>query len=183
MKGGAELGEQRDPHLGCLQSHPCFPRLSLSPGSLFPGGELCRGCPWALRPGRQGRLRVLYSEVGRGAEGAEAGGVGWEQWVASSCLTTLHLVPRDALCGILQCQGGEQSPLAPHTMPVDSTFHLGSHEEACKGAFLLLSAQMDLPNFGMVEPGTQCGPRMVSPPAPWTFHCHLSPTGQSITAQ
>lgn len=79
------------------------------------------------------------------------------------CLTTLYLVPRDAQCGKLQCQGGEQSPLAPHTMPVDSTFSLGSHEVTCRGTFLLPSAQLDLHDLGLVEPGTQCGSRMVSP--------------------
>lgn len=93
---------------------------------------------------------------------------------ASPCLTTLHWVPRDVQCGKLQCQGGEQNPLAPHTMPVDSNFRLGSKEVTCRGAFLLPSAQLYLPNLGLVEPGTQCGPRMVSP-AHWTPPCHLSP--------
>nr|XP_019589406.1 PREDICTED: disintegrin and metalloproteinase domain-containing protein 33 isoform X2 [Rhinolophus sinicus] len=68
---------------------------------------------------------------------------------------------RDVQCGKLQCQGGEQNPLAPHTMPVDSNFRLGSKEVTCRGAFLLPSAQLYLPNLGLVEPGTQCGPRMV----------------------
>ncbi|KAM7125930.1 disintegrin and metalloproteinase domain-containing protein 33 isoform 2-T2 [Molossus nigricans] len=68
---------------------------------------------------------------------------------------------RDAQCGKLQCQGGEQSPLAPHTMAVHSTLRLGSLEVTCKGAFLLPGAQLDLPNLGLVEPGTQCGPTMV----------------------
>ncbi|XP_039719776.1 disintegrin and metalloproteinase domain-containing protein 33 isoform X3 [Pteropus medius] len=68
---------------------------------------------------------------------------------------------RDAQCGKLQCQGGEQNPLAPHTMPVDSTFSLGSHEVTCRGAFLLPGAQLDLHDLGLVEPGTQCGSRMV----------------------
>ncbi|XP_016067429.1 PREDICTED: disintegrin and metalloproteinase domain-containing protein 33 [Miniopterus natalensis] len=68
---------------------------------------------------------------------------------------------RDAQCGRLQCQGGEQSPLAPHTMPVDSTLHLEGREVTCRGAFLLPSAQLDLPDLGLVEPGTQCAPTMV----------------------
>lgn len=68
---------------------------------------------------------------------------------------------RDVHCGKLQCQGGEQNPLAPHTMPVDSSFRLGGKEVTCRGAFLLPSAQLYLPNLGLVEPGTQCGPRMV----------------------
>ncbi|XP_045689263.1 disintegrin and metalloproteinase domain-containing protein 33 isoform X3 [Phyllostomus hastatus] len=68
---------------------------------------------------------------------------------------------RDAQCGKLQCQGGEQSPRAPHTMPVDSTIRLGSLEVTCRGAFLLPGAQLDLPDLGLVEPGTQCGPTMV----------------------
>lgn len=86
-------------------------------------------------------------------------------------LTTLHLVPRDAQCGKLQCQGGEQSPRAPYTVPVDSTILLGSLEVTCRGAFLLPGALLDLPDLGLVEPGTQCGPTMVSPAPP----CHLSP--------
>ncbi|KAM5304972.1 disintegrin and metalloproteinase domain-containing protein 33 isoform 3-T3 [Glossophaga mutica] len=68
---------------------------------------------------------------------------------------------RDAQCGKLQCQGGEQSPRAPHTMPVDSTIRLGSLEVTCRRAFLLPGAQLDLPDLGLVEPGTQCGPTMV----------------------
>ncbi|XP_047627469.1 disintegrin and metalloproteinase domain-containing protein 33 isoform X3 [Phacochoerus africanus] len=68
---------------------------------------------------------------------------------------------RDAQCGKLQCQGGEQSALVPHTAPVDSTIHLGSREVTCRGAFVLPGAQLDLPDLGLVESGTQCGPRMV----------------------
>lgn len=68
---------------------------------------------------------------------------------------------RDAQCGKLQCQGGEQSALVPHTAPVDSTVHLGSRELTCRGAFVLPGAQLDLPDLGLVESGTQCGPRMV----------------------
>ncbi|XP_014645592.1 PREDICTED: disintegrin and metalloproteinase domain-containing protein 33 isoform X1 [Ceratotherium simum simum] len=68
---------------------------------------------------------------------------------------------RDAQCGKLQCQGGEQSPLTPHTVPVDSIIRLNSHEVTCRGAFLLPGAQLDLLDLGLVEPGTQCGPRMV----------------------
>ncbi|XP_066092559.1 disintegrin and metalloproteinase domain-containing protein 33 isoform X2 [Saccopteryx bilineata] len=67
----------------------------------------------------------------------------------------------DAQCGKLQCQGGEQSPLTPHTLPVDSTIHLGSREVTCRGAFLLPGALLGPPQLGLVEPGTQCGPAMV----------------------
>lgn len=96
------------------------------------------------------------------------------------CLTILYLVPSDAQCGKLQCQGGDQSPLAPHAMPVDSTVSLGSHEVTCRGAFLLPGAQLDPHDLGLVEPGTQCGSRMVSP-AHLTPPCHLNPTDQSVT--
>lgn len=41
-------------------------------------------------------------------------------------------------------------------------------------------AQLDLPDLGLVEAGTQCGPRMVSPAHP-SARCHLSPMGQSLT--
>ncbi|KAB1262876.1 Disintegrin and metalloproteinase domain-containing protein 33 [Camelus dromedarius] len=68
---------------------------------------------------------------------------------------------RDAQCGKLQCQGGEQSALVPHTVPVDSTVRLGSREVTCRGAFVLPGAQLDLPDLGLVESGTQCGPQMV----------------------
>ncbi|XP_070237391.1 disintegrin and metalloproteinase domain-containing protein 33 isoform X1 [Bos mutus] len=68
---------------------------------------------------------------------------------------------RDAQCGKLQCQGGEQSALVPHVVPVDSTVHLGSREVTCRGASVLPGAQLDLPDLGLVEAGTQCGPRMV----------------------
>ncbi|XP_060469468.2 disintegrin and metalloproteinase domain-containing protein 33 isoform X2 [Panthera onca] len=68
---------------------------------------------------------------------------------------------RDAQCGKLQCLGGEQRPLAPHTVPVDSRVGLGSSEVTCRGVFLLPGVQLDLYDVGLVEPGTQCGPRMV----------------------
>uniref|UniRef100_A0A8C6DCM2 ADAM metallopeptidase domain 33 n=1 Tax=Moschus moschiferus TaxID=68415 RepID=A0A8C6DCM2_MOSMO len=68
---------------------------------------------------------------------------------------------RDAQCGKLQCQGGEQSALVPLAVPVDSTVHLGSREVTCRGASALPGAQLDLPDLGLVEAGTQCGPRMV----------------------
>uniref|UniRef100_A0A2I2YUC7 ADAM metallopeptidase domain 33 n=1 Tax=Gorilla gorilla gorilla TaxID=9595 RepID=A0A2I2YUC7_GORGO len=75
-----------------------------------------------------------------------------------------HFLPcagRDALCGKLQCQGGKPSLLAPHMVPVDSTVHLDGHEVTCRGALALPSAQLDLLGLGLVETGTQCGPRMV----------------------
>ncbi|XP_073648845.1 disintegrin and metalloproteinase domain-containing protein 33 isoform X10 [Tursiops truncatus] len=67
----------------------------------------------------------------------------------------------DAQCGKLQCQGGEQSALVPHMVPVDSTVPLGSRQVTCKGALVLPGTQLDLPDLGLVESGTQCGPRMV----------------------
>eukprot|EP00070_Physeter_catodon_P008087 XP_007117465.1 disintegrin and metalloproteinase domain-containing protein 33 isoform X1 [Physeter catodon] len=67
----------------------------------------------------------------------------------------------DAQCGKLQCQGGEQSALVPHMVPVDSTVPLGSGQVTCKGALVLPGTQLDLPDLGLVESGTQCGPRMV----------------------
>ncbi|XP_063457248.1 disintegrin and metalloproteinase domain-containing protein 33 isoform X2 [Pan paniscus] len=75
-----------------------------------------------------------------------------------------HFLPcagRDALCGKLQCQGGKPSLLTPHMVPVDSTVHLDGHKVTCRGALALPSAQLDLLGLGLVEPGTQCGPRMV----------------------
>ncbi|XP_073860954.1 disintegrin and metalloproteinase domain-containing protein 33 isoform X11 [Macaca fascicularis] len=75
-----------------------------------------------------------------------------------------HFLPcagRDVLCGKLQCQGGKPSLLTPHMVPVDSTVHLDGHEVTCRGVLALPGAQLDLLGLGMVEPGTQCGPRMV----------------------
>uniref|UniRef100_A0A8C9IA99 ADAM metallopeptidase domain 33 n=1 Tax=Piliocolobus tephrosceles TaxID=591936 RepID=A0A8C9IA99_9PRIM len=75
-----------------------------------------------------------------------------------------HFLPcagRDALCGKLQCQGGKPGLLIPHMVPVDSTVHPDGHEVTCRGALALPGAQLDLLGLGMVEPGTQCGPRMV----------------------
>uniref|UniRef100_A0A8C0JLU8 ADAM metallopeptidase domain 33 n=1 Tax=Canis lupus dingo TaxID=286419 RepID=A0A8C0JLU8_CANLU len=69
--------------------------------------------------------------------------------------------PRDAQCGKLQCLGGEQHPLPPHTVPVDSSVGLGREEVTCRGVFLLPGVQLDLLDLGLVEPGTPCGPRMV----------------------
>ncbi|KAK2109678.1 Disintegrin and metalloproteinase domain-containing protein 33 [Saguinus oedipus] len=76
-----------------------------------------------------------------------------------------HFLPcaeRDALCGKLQCQGGKPSPLPPHMVPVNSTVHLDGHEVTCWGALALPGAKLDQLGLGLVETGTQCGPRMVS---------------------
>uniref|UniRef100_A0A2K6TCI2 ADAM metallopeptidase domain 33 n=1 Tax=Saimiri boliviensis boliviensis TaxID=39432 RepID=A0A2K6TCI2_SAIBB len=75
-----------------------------------------------------------------------------------------HFLPcaeRDALCGKLQCQGGKPSPLTSHMVPVNSTVHLDGHEVTCRGASALPGAKLDLLGLGLVESGTQCGPRMV----------------------
>uniref|UniRef100_A0A8C9M5K0 ADAM metallopeptidase domain 33 n=1 Tax=Panthera tigris altaica TaxID=74533 RepID=A0A8C9M5K0_PANTA len=84
----------------------------------------------------------------------------------------LPCAQRDAQCGKLQCLGGEQRPLAPHTVPVDSTVGLGSSEVTCRGVFLLPGVQLDLYDVGLVEPGTQCGPRMVCNS---NHNCHCAP--------
>ncbi|XP_027622270.1 disintegrin and metalloproteinase domain-containing protein 33 [Tupaia chinensis] len=68
---------------------------------------------------------------------------------------------RDAQCGKLQCQGGASNPLTPHTVPVDSTVGIDGGQVTCRGASRLPGAQLDLLDLGLVEPGTQCGPRMV----------------------
>uniref|UniRef100_A0A8C9A614 ADAM metallopeptidase domain 33 n=1 Tax=Prolemur simus TaxID=1328070 RepID=A0A8C9A614_PROSS len=86
-----------------------------------------------------------------------------------------HFVPctqRDTPCGKLQCQGGEQSPLVPYTVPVDSTVHLDGSEVTCRGVLVLHGAQLDLLDMGLVEPGTQCGPRMVCNS---NHNCHCAP--------
>nr|XP_037846772.1 disintegrin and metalloproteinase domain-containing protein 33 isoform X9 [Chlorocebus sabaeus]XP_037846773.1 disintegrin and metalloproteinase domain-containing protein 33 isoform X9 [Chlorocebus sabaeus] len=86
-----------------------------------------------------------------------------------------HFLPcagRDALCGKLQCQGGKPSLLTPHMVPVDSTVHLDGHEVTCRGVLALPGAQLDLLDLGMVEPGTQCGPRMVCNS---NHNCHCAP--------
>lgn len=72
-------------------------------------------------------------------------------------------LPRDAQCGKLQCLGGEQRPRPSHTVPVDSTIGLGSDEVTCRGVFVMPGVQLDVLDLGLVEPGTQCGPSMVSP--------------------
>uniref|UniRef100_A0A2K5Q437 ADAM metallopeptidase domain 33 n=1 Tax=Cebus imitator TaxID=2715852 RepID=A0A2K5Q437_CEBIM len=86
-----------------------------------------------------------------------------------------HFLPcteRDALCGKLQCQGGKPSPLAPHMVPVNSTVHLDGHEVTCRGALALPGAKLDLLGLGLVESGTQCGPRMVCNS---NHNCHCAP--------
>lgn len=100
-------------------------------------------------------------------------------------LTTFHfLLPRDAQCGKLLCQGGEPNPLVPHVVTMDSTILLEGHEVVCRGAFVLPDSHLDQLDLGLVEPGTRCGPRMVSPAHP-TPSWLLSPPCQSVllTAQ
>lgn len=79
-------------------------------------------------------------------------------------LTSFRFLPRDSQCGKLLCQGGEPNPLVPHVVTVESTVLLDGREMVCRGAFVLPDTyQLDL---GLVEPGTRCGPRMVSPAHP-----------------
>ncbi|XP_045151477.1 disintegrin and metalloproteinase domain-containing protein 33 [Echinops telfairi] len=68
---------------------------------------------------------------------------------------------RDAKCGKLQCQGGEQGPRVPDTLPVDSTVSVDGQNVTCRGASALLPGRLDLLDLGLVDMGTQCGPRMV----------------------
>lgn len=113
--------------------------------------------------------RVASCLVRRGGEWGGVRGSGVVHWGKRDALdmrSPSTFVPRDAQCGKLQCLGGEQRPLAPHTVPVDSTVGLGSSEVTCRGVFLLPGVQLDLHDVGLVEPGTQCGPRMVSPVSP-----------------
>ncbi|XP_047396831.1 disintegrin and metalloproteinase domain-containing protein 33 isoform X2 [Sciurus carolinensis] len=73
----------------------------------------------------------------------------------------LPCAQKDAQCGKLQCQGGDPSPRVPHIVPMDSMVPLEGGEVACRGAFALPETQLDLLDLGLVEAGTQCGPRMV----------------------
>ncbi|KAF6087271.1 ADAM metallopeptidase domain 33 [Phyllostomus discolor] len=149
----------------CTGASPyCPPDIYLLDGSPCASGRgYCRdgACPtleqqcqqlWGpgSRPAPEACFHVLNSA------GDASGNCGREEEGSSS-----PCAKRDAQCGKLQCQGGEHSPRAPHTMPVDSTIRLGSLEVTCRGAFLLPGAQLDLPDLGLVEPGTQCGPTMV----------------------
>ncbi|XP_036907635.1 disintegrin and metalloproteinase domain-containing protein 33 isoform X2 [Sturnira hondurensis] len=149
----------------CTGASPyCPPDIYLLDGSPCAGGRgYCRdgACPtleqqcqqlWGpgSRPAPEACFQVLNSVGGSSGncDRDEEGG-------SAPC------AKRDAQCGKLLCQGGAQSPRAPHTMPVDSTIRLGSLEVTCRGVFLLPGAQLDVPGLGLVEPGTQCGPTMV----------------------
>uniref|UniRef100_A0A8C6AEN5 ADAM metallopeptidase domain 33 n=1 Tax=Marmota marmota marmota TaxID=9994 RepID=A0A8C6AEN5_MARMA len=86
----------------------------------------------------------------------------------------LPCAQKDAQCGKLQCQGGAPSPRVPYMVPVDSMVPLEGGEVACRGALALPEAQLDLLDLGLVEAGTQCGPKMVSPVHSTPFG-HMSP--------
>ncbi|XP_023574397.1 disintegrin and metalloproteinase domain-containing protein 33 isoform X2 [Octodon degus] len=73
----------------------------------------------------------------------------------------LPCAQRDAHCGVLQCQGGEPNPLVAQAVPVESKVYLDGHQVACRAALTLPDAQLDLLDLGLVQSGTQCGPRMV----------------------
>uniref|UniRef100_A0A8C2MV26 A disintegrin and metallopeptidase domain 33 n=1 Tax=Cricetulus griseus TaxID=10029 RepID=A0A8C2MV26_CRIGR len=69
---------------------------------------------------------------------------------------------RDAQCGKLLCQGGEQNPFVlGRVVTMDSTILREGHEVACHGVLVLPDTQLDQPGLGLVEPGTRCGPKMV----------------------
>lgn len=79
-----------------------------------------------------------------------------------------HYVPcdrRDAKCGKLQCQSGADKPRGPHTVSMETTIRLGGREVTCRGAFMYrvprTDSSADLPDPGLVLPGTKCGDGMV----------------------
>ncbi|XP_006894320.1 PREDICTED: disintegrin and metalloproteinase domain-containing protein 33 [Elephantulus edwardii] len=69
--------------------------------------------------------------------------------------------PRDAQCGKLQCWAREQSSRMPHAIPMDAAISLDSLEVTCREALEPPGTPLDLPNLGLVEMGTWCGPGMV----------------------
>ncbi|CAH6787856.1 Adam33 [Phodopus roborovskii] len=74
----------------------------------------------------------------------------------------LPCAQRDAQCGKLLCQGGEQNQLVlRRVVTMDSTILQEGHEVACHGVFVLPDTQLDQAGLGLVEPGTRCGPKMV----------------------
>lgn len=77
----------------------------------------------------------------------------------------LPCAQRDAQCGKLLCQGGEQTLSGQrqrrHVVTMDSTVLLGGHGVACQGVFVLPDTRLDQLDLGLVEPGTRCGPKMV----------------------
>ncbi|OBS72958.1 hypothetical protein A6R68_12481 [Neotoma lepida] len=74
----------------------------------------------------------------------------------------LPCAQRDALCGKLLCQGGEQNSFVlRRVVTMDSTILLEGHEVACQGVFVLPDTHLDQLDLGLVEPGTRCGPKMV----------------------
>ncbi|CAO2578709.1 Disintegrin and metalloproteinase domain-containing protein 33, partial [Lemmus lemmus] len=74
----------------------------------------------------------------------------------------LPCAQRDAQCGKLLCQGGEQTPFVlQRVLTTDSTILLEGHGVACQGVFILPDTQLDQLDLGLVEPGTRCGPKMV----------------------
>lgn len=82
-------------------------------------------------------------------------------------LITVHFLLRDAWCGKLLCQGGEPNPLVPHIGTMDSTVLLEGREVVCRGASVLPDdSHLNQLDLDLVEPGTRCGPRMVSPAHP-----------------
>ncbi|XP_074131678.1 disintegrin and metalloproteinase domain-containing protein 33 isoform X1 [Sminthopsis crassicaudata] len=72
---------------------------------------------------------------------------------------------RDAKCGKLQCQSGADKPRGPHTVSMETTIRLGGREVTCRGAFMYRvprpDSSADLPDPGLVLPGTKCGDGMV----------------------
>ncbi|XP_038187974.1 disintegrin and metalloproteinase domain-containing protein 33 isoform X2 [Arvicola amphibius] len=74
----------------------------------------------------------------------------------------LPCAERDAQCGKLLCQGGEQTPFVLRSVvTTDSTVLLEGQGVACQEVFILPHTQLDQRDLGLVEPGTRCGPKMV----------------------
>lgn len=100
--------------------------------------------------------------VREGSQGRRPWEARWDNRDSHLSFRRFHLLSRDALCGKLQCQGGEPSPLLPYAVPAEATVHLDGWEVTCRSALMLSGAQLAFSDLGMVEPGTVCGPRMVS---------------------
>eukprot|EP00061_Rhincodon_typus_P000931 g13219.t1 len=74
--------------------------------------------------------------------------------------TKLSALPRDAKCGKIQCQGGNDRPILGSNAEILVTnIKLGPQEYSCRGTFFNFGE--DIADPALVMPGTVCGHRKV----------------------
>lgn len=143
-----------------VPSPALLPQAHAQPGGLLPGLELRRRRPGELRPA--GDDNFVPCAQRWGAEGRKLGKRVWRNTTRFDYLRFslgMRSVGNCSAGAGTERTGATRGSGGLHRTPVAAA------RVTCRASVLPI-AQLDLPDLGLVEAGTQCGPRMVSPAHP-----------------